>query len=211
MTKDFKALKQDSLKTAVGLMALSAKTAPKSKGKDDIDIEYFDDKELKEAIDLMNSDEFVKDTTGKREFFMDSDIKVLEEAEGVLAIGVSTKKAMMLNCGKCGCKNCAEFIKAVSKGKDVNCAFKIMDLGFAACSAARTAAELNIDNRVMYDIGEAIRRLFMKDCDLVLGIALSVKGHNIFFDRYLRFFVDKARDTKVSVDELLKKYGINLN
>jgi len=211
MSKDFKELKRDSIKTAVGLMALSAKTAPKSKGKDDIEIKYFQGSELEKAVKLMNSNKFVQDTTEKREFFMDSDVKVLKEAEGILAIGVKTKKAMMINCGKCGCKNCAEFIKAVTDGKDVNCAFKIMDLGFAACSAARTAAELNIDNRVMYDIGEAIRRLFMKDCDLVLGIALSVKGHNIFFDRYLKFFVDKARDEKTSVDELLKEYGINLN
>jgi len=211
MKTDFNNLKKNAIETAVALMAVSARTAPKSKAKDNIEIIYFDGNDLNKAIKLMGSKKFRNETVKHKEFFIDSDGQVLKEAEGVLAIGVKAKKALNLNCGKCGCKNCAEFTKAVSEGKDVNCAFKIMDLGFATCSAARTAAELNIDNRVMYDIGEAIKKLYMKDCDIVLGIALSAKGHNIFFDRYLRFFVSRARKKKTSVDKILTEYGININ
>jgi len=206
--KEFKDLKNSALETAVSLMAASAKTAPKSKGKDDLDICYFEDKELQKVTNYMGTEEFSKNFTGKKEFFLDSDILVLKESQGVIAIGVKAKKPLMMNCGKCGCKNCVEFLKTLKKNKNVNCIFKILDLGFAVCSACKTASELNIDNRVMYDIGEAIRRLYMQNCDIVLGIALSIKGNNIFFDRYLRFFVDKSRKEKKSIDELLKEYGI---
>lgn len=211
MITKFDNLKQDAIKASIALMAASAKTAPKSKGKDDLEIKYFNNKqELKKAINYMASDKFVKETTGKKEFFIDSDTKVLKNAEGVLAIGVHTKKPMMMNCGKCGCKDCKEFIKMLADKKDVNCMFKILDLGFAVSSACKTAADLNIDNRVMYDIGEALRKLYMQDCDIVLAIAISIKGNNIFVDRYLKFFVNKAREEKKSVDKLLKYYGVKI-
>ena len=210
MMTEFNNLKEDAIKTAVALMAASARTAPKSKGRDDIKIKYFDGKEFAKAIRYMGSDEFKKETRLKGEFFLDSDIEVLKEAEGVLAIGVESRNSMMMNCKKCGFENCAEFKKARNSGREVNCIFKVLDLGFATCSACKIAADLNIDNRVMYDIGEAIRRLYMKDCDIVLGIAISVKGNNIFVDRYLRFFVHKAREEKKSVDKLLKDYGIKV-
>lgn len=210
MIKDFLKMKDEALKSAISLMAASAKTAPKSKGKDSLEIKYFKGSELKKAVDFMSTDKYLKSTIGKKEFFIDSDIDVLKESEGVLAIGARAKTPLMMNCGKCGFKNCIEFTKAVSKKKDVNCIFKILDLGFAVSSACKTASDLNIDNRVMYTIGESLRQLYMKELDIVLAIALSLKGNNIFFDRYLRFFVKKARDEKKSVDEVLKEYGINI-
>ncbi len=211
MIKTFNELKNNAVKSAIALMAASAKTAPKSKGKDDLEIIYLDGVDLKKAINYMSSDKFIKETTKKKEYFIDSDIETLKKALGVFAIGIKTKSPLMMNCGKCGCKDCSEFTQMLKNGKDVNCIFKILDLGFAVSSACKTASDLNIDNRVMYDIGEAIRKTYMKKCDIVLGISISIKGNNIFFDRYLKFFIDKARKEKTSLDELLKQYRIKIN
>ena len=58
-----------------------------------------------------------------------------------------------------------------------------MDLGIALGSAVKTAADLNIDNRMMYTIGSAAKALGLLDADVIIGIPLSVSGKNIFFDR----------------------------
>ena len=39
------------------------------------------------------------------------------------------------------------------------CIFKALDLGIALGSAVKTASLLNVDNRIMYRIGTAARRL----------------------------------------------------
>jgi uncharacterized ferredoxin-like protein len=60
---------------------------------------------------------------------------------------------------------------------------KLVDLGIASCSASRIAADLNVDNRIMRTIGEAAENLTLLQADYVLGIPISVKSKNIFFDR----------------------------
>ena len=45
------------------------------------------------------------------------------------------------------------------------------------------AQELNIDNRMMYTIGAAARKLRLLDSDLIIGIPLSATGKNPYFDR----------------------------
>jgi uncharacterized ferredoxin-like protein len=42
---------------------------------------------------------------------------------------------------------------------------------------------LNIDNRIMYTIGAAARKLKLLDADVVLGFPLSVTGKSPYFDR----------------------------
>jgi uncharacterized ferredoxin-like protein len=64
------------------------------------------------------------------------------------------------------------------------CIFKVMDLSIAVGSAAKTAMEHNVDNRLMYKAGVAALRLgILKPCDLIIGIPLSATGKNIYFDR----------------------------
>ena len=60
---------------------------------------------------------------------------------------------------------------------------KLIDLGIAVGSAVKVASELNIDNRVMHSIGLAAMKMGLLRADEVLGIPLSIKGKNIFFDR----------------------------
>ncbi|MCW4041076.1 MAG: DUF2148 domain-containing protein [Candidatus Bathyarchaeota archaeon] len=60
---------------------------------------------------------------------------------------------------------------------------KLVDLGIAVGSAAKVASDLNVDNRIMYSIGVAAKKLKLLDADEIQGIPLSVSGKNIFFDR----------------------------
>jgi len=58
-----------------------------------------------------------------------------------------------------------------------------MDLGIALGSAVKIASDLAVDNRVMYSVGTAARKLGFIDADIAIGIPLSVSGKNIYFDR----------------------------
>jgi uncharacterized ferredoxin-like protein len=58
-----------------------------------------------------------------------------------------------------------------------------MDLGIALGVAAKMAAELNIDNRLMYSAGAAAMTLGFLDADMIMALPLSVSEKNIFFDR----------------------------
>ncbi len=63
------------------------------------------------------------------------------------------------------------------------CAFQTLDLGIALCSAVKLAADLNIDNRMMYTVGVAAKDLKLLDADIIVGIPLSVSGKSPYFDR----------------------------
>lgn len=60
---------------------------------------------------------------------------------------------------------------------------KLIDLGIAIGSAVKIASDLNIDNRIMYSVGQAAMKMGLMDADEVQGIPISIKGKNIFFDR----------------------------
>ncbi|MFW9986495.1 MAG: DUF2148 domain-containing protein, partial [Candidatus Odinarchaeota archaeon] len=90
------------------------------------------------------------------------------------------------------------------------CAFKILDLGIALSSATTVAAQHFIDNRMMWSVGMAAQRLNLINGDLVLGIPLAAKGSNPFFDRYLRFFLQRARKQGKNLTQVLREQGFNL-
>jgi uncharacterized ferredoxin-like protein len=61
--------------------------------------------------------------------------------------------------------------------------FQSIDLGIALGSAVKLAAELCIDNRIMYTIGVAAKDLGLLDSDVIMGIPLAVTGKSPYFDR----------------------------
>jgi len=174
--------KEAILQTA-RLMLVSARTAPKAGGIDDITatIVYGEEKE-KIAAEMERIAEereipgFIRDARNVH----DSDVVVL--------IGVRGTESFGLNCGGCGYKSCKEFEEIVKElGQDFigpNCIFKLLDLGIAIGSAVKTASILNVDNRIMYRIGVAAKRLGMlPEASVIMGIPLSAKGKSIYFDR----------------------------
>jgi uncharacterized ferredoxin-like protein len=118
------------------------------------------------------------------------DARNASDSSCVLLIGVVGNPKNIeqpLDCGACGYKTCKDLLNAGRRmGRDFSgpiCIFQAIDLGIALGSAVKLAGELNIDNRMMYTIGAAAKKLRLLDADTVIGIPLSVRGKNIYFDR----------------------------
>ncbi|SEH04794.1 Uncharacterised protein [Candidatus Venteria ishoeyi] len=60
---------------------------------------------------------------------------------------------------------------------------RMMDIGVALSSAAKSASLLNIDNRVQQRVGAAARALGYINCEVAMGIPISISGKSIFYDR----------------------------
>lgn len=157
---------------AAQLMCSAARTAPKTRGIDNIMTLIITGDDIAKLSNKMK--ELGSDKTG---IMRDSD-NILN-ANAVVMIGVR-KATYGLNCGYCGHQTCEECIE-----KNGACIFATTDLGIAVGSAVSIAADLRMDNRVMYSIGRIFGQMPESgDEDAIwMGIPISVKGKNPFFDR----------------------------
>jgi uncharacterized ferredoxin-like protein len=170
------------------LMASSARTAPKGRGVDRITtaIVRGEERELLAKAMERKMEEKVNPIPAFRR-----DAGNVRASPVLLLIGVKgtvpKKPEDPLNCGACGYKTCAEFMKVEKKmGEDFMgpvCIFEALDLGIALGSAVKVASEHNVDNRLMYTVGAAAKALGMIEGDVIVGIPLSASGKNIYFDR----------------------------
>jgi uncharacterized ferredoxin-like protein len=171
------------LETLAKSILLAARTAPKTKGVDDIVTALVEKKDVEILASTM---EKLADEKGAGFVFLKRDAANLRNAGATVLIGVKTSGAAGLDCGACGFETCAEMLKqqkVEAEFKGPNCMFKYADLGIAVGAAAAKAKDLCIDNRVMYTVGAAARVSGLLDADVIFGIPLSVTGKNIFFDR----------------------------
>ena len=163
-----------ALEQVANLMAAAARTAPKTRGIDNIHVLILTERDKDKLIPKMLE-------VSKRDNrpSMERDAKTIENIKVCVIIGAKNNPAG-LNCGFCGFKNCEEL-----KSKGGVCAYNSMDLGIALSSAAEVAAKFHIDNRLMHSIGRAALELglFDKEVGQAIGIPLSATGKNIFFDR----------------------------
>ncbi len=167
-------------KNVAELMELSARTAPKAAGRDFIVTKVVVGEDLKRLGAEMKK---YGETTGKKNF--DRDGKNVADSGALLLIGLKTAKDVGLNCGACGNDKCAQ-LAAAHDGPEFSgpyCAWRLVDLGIALGSAAKTAGILNADNRIMYRVGVLARKLGIIDADVVAGIPLAGTGKSIYFDR----------------------------
>jgi uncharacterized ferredoxin-like protein len=169
----------DVLKTAAELMAVSARTAPKAAGQDYVEIKVIgEDKIEKLAQEMID---YGKES-GKGNF--DRDGENVRKSNQVILLSLNEADVLGINCGACGFDNCKELkLKSGTEFDGPVCAWRLMDLGIAMGSAVKTASILNIDNRIMYRIGVAAKRLKLIDGEIVVGIPISASGKNIYFDR----------------------------
>ena len=143
-------------------MMTAARTAPKGKGIDIIEV----------ALITMIA---MVEEHGMKFFLRDAD-NILS-AECVVLIG-TREQTQGLNCGHCGFATCA------GRTDGVPCALNSIDVGIAIGSACATAADLRVDTRVMFSAGLAAQRLnWLKDCKMVMAIPVSASSKNPFFDR----------------------------
>ncbi len=170
---------KEVLKTVAELMELSARTAPKSAGRDFIVTKIVHTEEVSKL-----GDEMVKygKETGKKNF--DRDGMNVKNSDCVLLIGLKDADTLGLNCGGCGSERCEELEpKEMKEFKGPQCALRLLDLGIAIGSAVKTASILNVDNRIMYRAGVVARKMGLIDADVVMGIPISATGKSIYFDR----------------------------
>ena len=166
--------KQAALQVAA-LMTAAARTAPKTRGIDNIKTVVIDDESTRQKVIAKMREIGAKEN---RPSFT-RDAGNIENSPAMVVIGVESNTAG-LNCGFCGKPTC-EVLEAAGGV----CAFNSIDLGIATASAAEVAGRFHIDNRVMYSIGRACLDLeiFGPKVKQALGIPLSVTGKNPFFDR----------------------------
>jgi uncharacterized ferredoxin-like protein len=158
------------------LMAVSARTAPKSAGQDFIEIVVLDREQClklgEKMIEMSDEDNILFERDGKG----------VKEVSAMLLLGIREHPGIGLECGACGI-GCTWKSK---KGKDFygpNCLFRELDLGIALGSAVKTASMHNVDNRIMYRAGTVAIQMGLIDAWVAMGIPLSATGKNIFFDR----------------------------
>jgi uncharacterized ferredoxin-like protein len=166
--------RQATLQVAA-LMVAAARTAPKTRGIDNIKTAMIDDELARQKVIAKMCEIATKEN---RPSFA-RDAGSIENSPAMVVIGVESNAAG-LNCGFCGKPTC-EVLEAAGGV----CAFNSIDLGIATTSAAEVAGRFHIDNRVMYSMGRACLDLgiFGPKVKRALGIPLSVTGKNPFFDR----------------------------
>ena len=153
-------------------MMTAARTAPKGKGIDIIEVGMVTDQDI-----VRLSEEMVRYSEESGMKFLLRDAENLQQAEAVIIIGTA-QKVQGLNCAHCGYANCAE------KPDAVPCAINTIDVGIAVGSACATAADCRVDSRVMFSAGMAAQRLgYLGDCTCVMAIPISASSKNPFFDR----------------------------
>lgn len=172
MVQNERDINHESVLDVVRRMMTAARTAPKGKGIDIIEIAMVTDNDIArlsaEMIELSKE-------TGMKFLLRDSDN--IQHADAVLIIG-TRQKVQGLNCEHCGFKTCAE------KPDVVPCAINSVDLGIAIGSACAMAADSRVDTRVMFSAGLAAQRLGMLgEAKCVMAIPVSASSKNPFFDR----------------------------
>lgn len=170
---------KESVVRAVQYMAIAAKTAPKSKGEDYIGIKIVTGQDLQRLADAM-----VEYGKKAKKTNFDRDGENVRNSAAVLLISLDNAKPLGLNCGACGQAYCRNL--KTMEGPEFDgpmCAWRVLDLGVAIGSAVKTASLFNLDNRIMYRVGVAAKKMGLMTGQLIVGVPVSVTGKNIFFDR----------------------------
>ena len=173
--KDSAELEKHAAVQVAALMAAAARTAPKTRGIDNIRLIAIEDEPTRQKLAAAMRQ------IGKAEQrpTFERDANNVASAPAILAVGVTSNPAK-LGCGFCGQSNCEALEKAGG-----TCAFNSIDLGIAVSSATGVASQFHVDNRIMYSVGRACLELKLLGDDVhqALGIPLSITGKNPFFDR----------------------------
>jgi len=173
MIQNERDLRQELVIQAVRQMLVAARTAPKGKGIDIIEMALVTGDDNRRL-----SEEMIKiaEETGLKFFLRDAE-NILQ-ADVTLIIG-TRQQTQGLNCAYCGFTTCE------SKPVATPCAINVVDLGIAVGSACAKAADLRVDTRVMFSAGLAAQRLGMlgENCGCSMAIPVSATSKNPFFDR----------------------------
>ncbi len=169
---------EDAVVAAAFQIANAARTAPKARGVDNLVIAVVYGQELELIAQKMES--LVKD--GRASAFFERDAGNLRASQALVLLGTKVKPMGLKECGLCGFGNCAH---KEEHHPEAPCMFNTHDLGIAVGSAVSKAADMRLDNRVMYSVGIAAREMGLLggDVPIIMGIPLSVSSKSPYFDR----------------------------
>lgn len=167
--------RNETLRHVAALMMNAARTAPKARGIDNLEIAML----TGDAIERLASKLKEMSAEPGRAFFARDAENILQSGAVVL---VGCRYGVMgLNCGWCGFPTCAE---KTGQAPLAPCAFNTNDLGIAVGSAVSVAADHRADCRVLYSGGVGALALDMlPGCRAALAIPVSATGKSPFFDR----------------------------
>lgn len=173
-----KDMEEKAVLEIASLMCAAARTAPKTKGVDNIYTLVLTGKEKDELADKMK--EVYLREFGQTEGHYVRDGENVRQSDAVILIGCRNKYNGLPHCSMCGFENCAENRKAGGK-----CVFPLIDLGIAMGSAVSVAADHRADNRIMFSIGKVAEEMNYVEGEDILwqGIPISIYGKSPFFDR----------------------------
>ena len=155
-------------------MMTAARTAPKGKGIDLIEIELVNGDDIHALSDAMLD---YSEKTGMK--FVTRDAENILNAEAIILIGTRAK-THSLNCGYCGFDTCAEKMEHPA----IPCSLNSVDVGIAIGSACSVAADHRVDSRVMFSAGRVAQEIgWMSGCSNIYAIPISCTSKNPFFDR----------------------------
>ncbi|MCR5183540.1 MAG: DUF2148 domain-containing protein [Opitutales bacterium] len=153
-------------------MMTAARTAPKGKGADVVEIATLTGTDLVPVAAKMRQ---IAEEKGFKFFLRDA--ICVEKADAVIFVG-TREQAQGLNCEYCGAQRCD------LRSAGTPCAINSIDVGIALGSACSKAADLRIDTRVVYSAGTAAQELgVLGDAKQVIAILMSIGSKNPFFDR----------------------------
>lgn len=155
---------EESVVYVARLMALSAITAPKARGVDNIVVGI-----LKDRAEIERLAKAMEEMAGQMGDFFKRDADNIRHSTAIVLIGCKIKDINIKN--------------PPGYPYDVNFLLNVLNLGIAVGSAAKTASLHNVDNRVMFSVGYAAQTLKLIDADIVLAIPLSATSKSIYFDR----------------------------
>ena len=151
MIQNEREIRHEYVLQAVRQMMTAARTAPKGKGIDIIEVAMVTDEDIKrlsEELVIMSGE------TGLKFFLRDAD-NILQ-AEAIMIAG-TRQQVQGLNCAHCGFPTCVE------KPETVPCAINSVDLGIAVGSACATASDLRLDvGRLQMCDGDSGKRVLEK-------------------------------------------------
>lgn len=173
MIQDERKIRHEHVLQAVCQMMIAARTAPKGKGIDIVEVAMVTDEDIERLSEKMVS---ISEETGLKFFLRDAE-NILQ-AEAIVLIG-TRQQVQGLDCGHCGFPTCQ------GKPSTVPCALNTVDVGIAVGSACATATDLRLDTRVMFSVGLAAQQLGLpvEGCSCVMAIPVSASSKNPFFDR----------------------------
>lgn len=168
-------IEAEGLLSAARQICMAARTAPKGKGKDLLTTAIVSGAE-KDAIARQ-----MRQIGDEQNLpFFHRDANNVDAVQLLVLLGTRKEPLEIPGCGFCGFDDCATMLAAGGC-----CSFNVGDLGIAVGSAVSIAADLRIDNRVMYSAGKAaiVLKTLGTDIQIAYGIPLSVTAKSPFFDR----------------------------